>query len=169
MNFLLIIFLTSLLNFSHAYENLLTSDFKILTHRDLLTPEENVSTVKFSEDSSSAFAFWKCFESGQIEYQIKCEDMGIQSDNENYAAIEFFVDKKNSIDAYFQRRAYPTDACLRNKKEIEGLIKNEEAFCIRAFFINKKSVLNHKRLNWTIDRVKSHKGCWSYFVGDCPN
>ena len=66
---------------------------------------------------------------------------------------------------FITRRPREIDSCDAMISQWHSLMDGEEVACISASYGQDLPVLDNDRYSyWTINRVKSHRGNWSYFI-----
>ncbi len=163
--FILIILFISLINFSRVFGfsssyALLTEDFGVLNEQDFILKEGEAPPGPII-GNYSAFKVWQCFSTENAEYHISCND---------YTEPNLVVISSDQLhDFYFRRRFEDYEDCLEVITQWKKLITSEDAFCVKGYFSGTETIPNseEKKFFWTIDRIKSSKGCWSYFWGGC--
>jgi hypothetical protein len=149
---------------------LLTDDHGILNENDLSPYTKKLNYKKFS-GKSSGLEYWQCFPRNQVCVTLR--DMGYSA--EEFAPTDTMADlkitaysKPNIFHTYYMRRAYPIRAYQEHFTRWQRLMKSEKYICIAGSFDEHKEEmidgLKREENSWTFDKIKTRKGCDSYFV-----
>jgi hypothetical protein len=127
-------------------------------------------SAPFSEDNISSFYF-RCFRAKEVS--AKCE-------KGEYDASERILRSDGSITVhegkethiYYFRQRIDFKMCKDEISEINAVLKGQEYVCISGQFSGYGNPdlpdnEDHHFLNWVYDKVKTNKGCTSYFGGEC--
>ena len=146
----------------------LTDDYGILNEHDLKVSEENAVAVPFS-DTSQAYPYWKCFPTLQVKFA--CLDLGPDEKRTPMADILVKAEGSVEINEYGGRHGVPLDTCQKEYvAKSKDLMNGMPYVCIAGQYVSdndRKPKSPHKRFNWIYDRLKTQKGCASYFTEDC--
>ena len=145
-----------ILRLKYPYSRL-TNDYGILTDQDFKVSERNAQPVPFSDDSL-AYPYWKCFPTSVIKFS--CLDL----DTDDHGAQMSIILIQAENDDYGGRHGIPLETCEKEYlSKWRSLVKSEAFVCLAGFYSNS----SHEKHHWTYDRLKTKKGCVSYFPGDC--
>jgi len=155
---------------------LLTDDYGILNENDLASFTWGVAPYKpFVPSFKEIYAmnYWQCFK--REEVTIRLDDMGYPSEDvdpeDTYGNLSIIVNANDCTHRYGMRRAWPVNNYLKEFNHWHKLLKNQKYVCIAGTFANfEEKIVNgekHKFYQWQFDRIKTKKGCDSYFKGDC--
>jgi len=157
------------INFSRVFASwksyaILTEDFGILKERDYILRESESKPGPITGNYSS-FTVWQCFSIDNIDYRITCGD----SNDPNLVVITSGHWHKY----YFNRTFEDQQDCLDVINRWKKLISSEDSFCVKGYFSGYEKISPHnkqEKSSWTIDRIKSLYGCWSYSEDEwCPS
>jgi len=151
------------------YSNvLLTDDYGILNENDLASYTWEVKPPPFwvAVKNELPRNYWQCFPRERIAVII--EDFDLEGSCTELTITARSDEVKHE---YYMRR--PTD--ISNAKEIfdywRKLAKNEKYVCLAGEFSREREIIDdNKRLKkyyWVFEKIKTKKGCDSYFAGCC--
>ncbi len=149
---------------------LLTDDFGILNKDDLKMNQCIAEPSLFSENSSTFYPYWQCFEIKDAN--IVCE--GKKYSTEEKSQMTMLVisgTRNNELNEFISRRPLKLKTCHLYLRDWVKFTKNEKHVCISGSFINLEiNKIGQKKKVWIFDRYKTKKGCDAYFRGTCiPN
>jgi len=155
------------LNEKYPYA-LLGSDYGILNEDDLAisacTGEPSAVT-----SGNMAYPYWQCFQSKDASFE--CDDSGYDVDEKSDMAIMAIAIKTNhASNEYLSPRAIRISNCRSFQKDWSRLIAKQEFFCVSGQMINYQKSSDkpgYKESTWVFDRLKTNRGCTSYFQGGC--
>lgn len=150
--------------------SLLTRDYGILQELDLASYTWGKNTEPFSPDSHGQ-NYWQCFPTKKVT--LNCKYISYD-DNKKcktaYLVINVNKNEKKTHE-YESNNTYSADYCFEKIKKIKVLMKNENHVCLGGIFVDletsNKNVSNQKIYGWIYDKVKTKKGCESYFNNEC--
>lgn len=158
----------------NTFQNaLIGEDYDILNERDLvLLPNGNPSNIPFSGSRENfGFRYWQCFPREKIA--LIYEDTGYSPEEmrntDTMADISIRVTVEPGVfHEYVARRLMPPDEFERRLLLWRRLLKSERFACIEGDFgqRNYKILENgqkHEVYTWTFEKIKTKKGCDSYF------
>jgi len=152
---------------------ILTNDYGILNERDLY---DGLKSEPFSLESppkdAYAHIYWQCLSREDVSTTL--EDIGYSSypsdDNDGMLIITAYV-KPGISHKYATRRNWPIMGVEERFNRWLKLMKGEKYVCLagRFGFREEKVTLGKKQqvYVWVFERMKTKKGCDSYFIGDC--
>ena len=163
------------ISIKQKYPNvLLTDDYGILNKNDLASHTWGKKSLPFSVKDGRGGSYWQCFPRDHVS--ITLEDMGYSASeiggNENYAdlTITVWLDRGISHE-YYMRRAWGIDGYQAGFNQWQELMKNEKYVCLAGIFDNQEEIVRGnkkwKKYSWTFEKIKTKKGCSSYFAGQC--
>lgn len=154
---------------------LLTDDFGILNENDLAAYTWGYKPRPFTPyENSQGYNYWQCFPRDQIS--VTFEDMGYSSENFGWVDTLAEITIKVSITPevfheYEMRRVFPVVDSLPKFARFHQLMKDEKYVCLAGHFVSLEKYQNHgyqqQEYGWIFDKLKTTKGCVSYFDGDC--
>lgn len=145
------------------YQGLLTDDYGIVSLADLDEHGQQDPWQGFTGDDVDHY--WFCIEPS--EYFFDCENLG--DINYNYEDTQehwdigqptFWIKAGGEIYNFGTRRNWSIEHCSDMKKDILWLMQNEPVVCLSGRYLKPDETGN----NWILDRVKTQKGAWSWFV-----
>lgn len=170
--FVFIISCATTSRFSQKYPyGLLTQDYGILNEDDLgiyawLTTEPS----PFSPESfNPAYMYWQCFPSQYVK--LGCQRIESDDSNNPYSDADIVIETDSEIHEYGFRRAIDLNACKAYLKNWQRLARGENAVCFGGKPVDTEIKLIHGRrkkiTGWIYDKLKTKKGCYSYFGKHC--
>ena len=151
----------------HAYPySLIGDDFGILTEEDLAANACTATPQPFSLDSTS-FPYWKCFKTKDVSFL--CDSSGIPDPNDGVQGlIVLKVTSEKGNHEYLARRPWDIESCRSFGRRVAALTRNTSHVCLSgAFHRVETDDKGSPRSYWDFDKIKTVRGCDSYFVGDC--
>jgi len=150
--------------------SVLTDDYGILNEHDLSRPRGFTPPRKFP-DGKLYYFYWQCFPRKDV--RISLRDIGYSSfnidDNDSELTIEAYTISETH--QYGMRRDWPVRG---NEKAFDGyqkIMRGQKYICLQGtYFFYKDSVTDGKKNRtyyWTFEKMKTKKGCESYFEGRC--
>jgi hypothetical protein len=157
------------LKFPQYPYGLLNYDYGILSEFDLAQSEKVTEGVPFNGESS-AYPYWQCFQAHVVK--IGCYETMYDDSSRTYTtilALSGLRDGKRH--SYYPRRAIDIDFCRDWLQSIKKILKNVKVVCVAGSFSGYDKE-DEKRdpqdyAGWTLDRIKTSKGCWSWFDDEC--
>lgn len=106
---------------------------------------------------------WQCFSRHKIT--VRLTELGnsedLENKKENYSLIEISAaDSVGITHEYVMRRAREISEYQQLFNIWLSLMKGEKHVCIAGSFVEKE---DEKRYLWVFEKIKSKKGCYSYF------
>ncbi len=149
---------------------LLTDDYGILSKDDLYTANLNrTHKTQMNTPDEEDYMRWQCFPAKQIV--LKCRSWPDDKPGQFMGEADIDVDTDTEHHNYGFRRAWDLNVCLSYLKDWKRLAKNQDTICLLGIpageeqkKVNGKFVLVH---GWVWDRLKTKKGCSSYFKREC--
>lgn len=153
---------------------LLTQDYGILSQADLAAYTLDVKPAIFSGEIGKNYDYWQCFPRANVTITLR--DKGYSSEDigniENYG--DLFINtwsRDGRSNEYSMRRPLVIDDEEIIFKKWQKLMKNEKYVCLagsmgRAEKKIKKNKL-HIKYAWIFEKIKTLKGCDSYFTDQC--
>lgn len=147
----------------------LTPDYGILSEEDLLISEQDADPTPLSQNSQ-AYPYWQCFLTSQIEFA--CPDLEKDDGGTPMSDILIKVKSNKQYEEFSGRHAVPLSTCQKEYVEKwNHLTHGEKYTCVAGISMNSEAKnINGKKITsrtWTYDRLKTKKGCVSYFEGEC--
>lgn len=143
---------------------LITPDYGILSKDDIdiYAWEQNESDPGLHVASN----YWFCLPNKNVK--LGCDNFGPDpSDKISYSEVNFDVIDGNTTYIIGQRRALEIDVCRIMVKRWRELLNGEKHFCIGAGYLSTEASNGKRAMSWTYDKLKTKKGCTSYFKGYC--
>ena len=154
---------------------LLTNDYGILNDLDLDTRKSGVNPAPFlpKEGEGIGYIYWQCFPRDRVSLSL--EDIGYSSEDiggdENYGSLSISVSSESGLHKYCMRRMWPVSGYEERFNLWIRLMKDQKYVCFSGGFFGKEdSMINGKKqktYSWVFDKIKTKKGCDSYFERDC--
>ncbi len=145
---------------------LLTNDFGILSAEDLMISYcwgESTDYKKTHPSSTSPFPAWQCFETKNVK--VICSGNEIDySEMRRYSLLVVKTNLNGVYSEFLGRKPWALEGCAATRDEMKRLMKNEKFVCVSGSGLHSSSSGIHF---WVFDRIKTKKGCESYFQGDC--
>lgn len=147
---------------------LLGSDFGVLSEDDLASQECVASPRPFSGSSRfSSYPYWQCFPTGTIRFL--CEEMDpAERGGERTVILAVIASGVLGRQEYLSRAVMPLADCRRYRSDWLRISTGEEHACLSGSFNEPtKDARGIPVSYWTFDKVKTRRGCVSYFEGRC--
>jgi hypothetical protein len=150
--------------------SILTNDYGMLDEKDLDTYTLGVKPPPYLPKEGHGYIYWQCFPRDNIS--ISLTDTGYSSEDiggdENFSDLRIMVsDKSSGFHEYSMRRVWPTSTYEERFTLWLKLMKNEKYVCLAGNFINREEKSKGVMTSWVFEKIKTQKGCDSYFTGDC--
>lgn len=153
---------------------LLTDDYGILNENDLAAYASRIKSVPFTGKELGRH-YWQCFPRNHIAMTL--EDFGYSSENfgweDTIADLKITALVKPGIfHEYTMRAVMPVKIYEKNFHHWRNLMNGAKYVCLagesgtREIKVGNDGV-TREIYSWTFDRIKTKKGCDSYFDGDC--
>ncbi|OAI48875.1 hypothetical protein AYO45_04005 [Gammaproteobacteria bacterium SCGC AG-212-F23] len=149
----------------------LTDDYGILNGRDLDSKLDGVFPPTEFPSGKHFFLYWQCFPREQV--RISLNDIGYSSFNldENDAELTITVYTSSGAHLYGNRRNSAVSSSIKTLNEYQRIMRGQHYICLEGtYFFYKDSVTDGKKMRtyyWTFEKMKTMKGCVSYFLGKC--
>jgi hypothetical protein len=153
---------------------LLTEDYGILSENDLASYTWGIKHARFSIEQRAHYQYWQCFPRDQVSLSLK--DKGHSSEDiegqENLGDLQIEVSLDDHVShQYFMRKL----SAISNYEEVfhrwQKLMKNQSYVCLGGRFggYEEKTEKGQRQkiYSWTFERIKTKKGCDSYFQNEC--
>jgi len=153
---------------------LLTDSYGIVTDKDLAYDNSRRDSKPYDPNKFSSALYWQCFpfKDVKLKYRTWTDD-----DPENpkqkpnvVCDLNYIVNHEREIQVYTGRRAYPVFYCRAIFKDWQRITRGQKIVCLDGEggeYDNDKN--GQKIKSWTWDKIKTKKGCYSYFEGECSN
>lgn len=156
-------------------QGLLTKDYGILTEKDLLFDVEKWGEYPQYDVTKSqpGQVRWQCFRAREADYSYSTWRDTEGPNNSMITLCDFRIWIKSTEPAhhYYGRRAWPVENCRDFHQVWKRLTGGEDYLCLSGHPDSLgKANKNEKYKNvkgWTWSKIKTKKGCHSYFDGDC--
>ena len=149
----------------------LTDDYGILTKTDLNSLLDGVFPPTEFPSGKHLFLYWQCFPRNNI--RISLSDIGYSSYNldENDAELTIEASTASGTHQYGQRRNSDVSSSVTVFNQYQKLVQGQKYVCLEGtYFFYKDKVIDGKKRRiyyWTFEKIKTKKGCASYFLGRC--
>lgn len=154
---------------------LLTNDYGILNDQDLSFYLSYIHPAPHFPQRGEGYIYWQCFPRENIS--ITLEDYGyFENDSrkgeDTLGNIEISAMVKPGVfHEYCIRKILPTKYLQDVFNQWRELMAKQKYVCLAGDFISRHEIVENggKRdvSGWVFDRLKTKKGCISYFDGDC--
>jgi len=145
---------------------ILTPDYEILNQDDMAYEVWLRETPPYNPSGNDyAARYWQCVPVNDVSIQDNIwEDSG-----QLMCELEFqFVRKPNGWQAYGGRRALPYEACEHFIHEWQRITHKQKYVCFNGEGGTfDKNVELGRECGWVWTKIKTKKGCFSYFGGEC--
>ncbi|MDP3705136.1 MAG: hypothetical protein Q8R24_04410 [Legionellaceae bacterium] len=162
-------------HFKNKYSHvLLTQDYGILNENDLAAYTWNNNPPLFSEKNPKNYNYWQCFPRDHVS--ITLIDKGFSAEEigntENYGDLFIKAWSENGIlHEYSMRRLQEVSEQQKIFMQWQKLMKGEKYVCLAGLSGDfEKSMKDNKEYVtyfWTFDKIKTKKGCDSFFLNQC--
>ncbi len=156
---------------------LLTEDYGILTDTDLAAYTWGLKPRPFTPNEiSGAYLYWQCFPREKIS--IALEDTGYSSEDigwkDNYGELRIRVQiNRNLAHLYFMRRNLAVKDFQKRFNLWRKIMKDQKYVCLAGEFSDRERKVENNTFNeiysWTFEKIKTKKGCDSYFYSCHPS
>ncbi len=155
---------------------LLIQDYGILSQDDLAAYTRDVKPVIFSGEIGKNYNYWQCFPRANVTITLR--DKGYSAEDigniENYGNLLINVWSHDGIsNEYSMRRPWAIDEQEIIFKKWQKLMKNEKYVCLSGNMGRSEKKIKHNKLHikysWIFEKIKTLKGCDSYFTGQCEH
>jgi len=155
--------------------SILTKDYGILNERDLnddLEPEP--FSLEKPPNDISGHVYWQCFPRDRVSTTL--EDAGSSGyssfspekgdDNDGYLTITVYS-KPGILHKYEMRRHWPLTGTKQRFDRFIKIMRGEKYVCLAGSFFLRETRTRHEQKQqvyfWTFEKLKTKKGCDSYF------
>ncbi|MBI3018339.1 MAG: hypothetical protein HYY61_00370 [Deltaproteobacteria bacterium] len=145
---------------------IITDDYGIVTDEDI-RKEAEISEPQPIIEEFSPFMVWQCLR--LVHVWMECIPTGdeIVPCSPGVSAILKIYDGE-ALYEFITRRPMEIDSCDDMISQWHHLMDGEEVACVSASYDLDLPISDNdpwfRYSSWTINRVKSHQGSWSYFV-----
>lgn len=145
---------------------LLGEDYGLLTVDDLAFNACIAIPVPISKESDF-YPYWRCFKTRDITFE--CDHRKEQgSILPKQALMVLVVGQSLGKEEYLAPGMMDLKSCREYEKDWNRLAKKEKYACISGALIRfDRDKKREYEAHWTFDKLKTRKGCISYFSGDC--
>ncbi|HLB58761.1 MAG TPA: hypothetical protein VJL87_01575 [Bdellovibrionota bacterium] len=144
---------------------IITDNYGIVNEMDII---KNLKIGYPIDRDGTINLVWQCLEIDEL--QTVCEEVGYSDDyGEVVYDASFNVISSGNIYQFGTRHVQTLDDCHELEEDWKRLIREEEVACFSAFYEweNPMNDPSFKRSSqWTIDKIKSPYGRWSWFGED---
>jgi hypothetical protein len=146
---------------------LLTDDFGILNKDDLKINECIAVPAPFSEDSSSSYPYWQCYETKDTKMVCKGKQYS-EEEKSRMTMLILFGERNGELNEFISRRPMKLGMCHLYQNDWLRFTKNEKYICIAGSQMSSEiNNMGKRQRTWIFDRYKTKKGCDSYFQKAC--
>lgn len=153
---------------------LLTDDYGILGENDLAAYASRIKSVPFTGKELGRH-YWQCFPRDHVAMTL--EDWGYSSENfgwkDTISDLKVTIRTKSGVfHEYTMRSVMPARIYEKNFHHWRNLMNGEKYVCFAGESGTREMKpgndgVTREIYSWTFDRIKTKKGCDSYFDGDC--
>lgn len=153
---------------------LLTEDHDILNENDLAPYTWDIKPEPFSVKREAQYNYWQCF--SREDVSLILEGMGYSSEEigwkENHGDLKIVVGVGKGIShEYVMRRLGSISGCKEVFTRWQRLMKNEKYVCLAGRFSGRDIIIENNKerevYSWIFEKIKTKRGCDSYFTGQC--
>lgn len=149
------------------YTTLLTSGFGVLNKKDIESASAEMVKPVPPYSPNSSYKYWQCFQARSVS--LKCRSW--RDDKMMMGEGDIKVYSNDVQHEYGFRRAWEIENCKSHLNYWLKLTKNSKVVCLLGEPAGQEEkVVDGKKIiikGWVWDRLKTKKGCDSYFEGDC--
>lgn len=148
---------------------LLTPSFGIVTEDDLAFDHHSIETVPYDPNKDSGSLYWQCFPLNETEAKYRTWKVVDERGRwVNRCSPEVYIHHNGELQQYVDRRGHPIGHCKEFIEVWRNLTQAQTAVCLNGEggFYSKDIDFGKYKL-WTWTKVKTKRGCYSYFEGDC--
>lgn len=149
----------------------LTDDYNTLSAVDLNSHLDGVFPPTEFPSGKHFFLYWQCFPRENI--RISLRDIGYSSHNldENDSELTIEAYTESATHQYGMRRDWPVSSNAENFNRYQKIMRGQKYICLEGtYFLSKDTVTDGKKRRiyyWTFEKMKTKKGCESYFEDGC--
>jgi hypothetical protein len=157
--------------------SLLTDDYDILSENDLGSFTWGIEQKPFStKKPSKAYTYWQCFPRELV--MVSLSDNGQSASElgwkENVAYLEISVLMDEGIQhVYHMRSIWSIKDFQKRFNKWLKLMEREKYICLEGEFTNQEKEMKNGKTwttyGWTFEKLKTKKGCDSYFDSCNPS
>jgi len=149
----------------------LTDDHGILTDTDLNSHLDGVFPPTEFPSGKHFFLYWQCFPTKDV--RINLRDIGYSShhldENDSELTIEAYTGSAKY--QYGMRRDWPVSGNKKNFQRYQKIMRGQKYICLEGTYFFYKDVATDGKKEriyfWTFEKMKTKRGCESYFQGGC--
>jgi hypothetical protein len=151
--------------------SLLTDNYGILTKSDVESSNrDRIKPVPNYENAQgTGYRYWQCF--SRKEVSLKCRSWESDEAGHFIGDADIRVSTGREIHEYGFRRAWDLSLCENHLKIWKQLAQGQDAICLlgEPAGIERRNKEGKSTLvkGWVWDRLKTKKGCDSYFGDEC--
>lgn len=146
-------------------DKLLSDDHGILRKEDLIDKRDVLPLMALGIDSNPA-SRWHCFESINLNSKCIKSDNKVKELNDYAADFEMSIDENGKKYEYYFRGLISFEGCEEHRSTWKKLMEGEKYFCVSGTLLKIDSK-DQNKISGAFDRLKTKKGCDSWFIGDC--
>jgi hypothetical protein len=153
---------------------LLTDSYGIVTDIDLAYDNSRRDSIPYNPNKFSSALYWQCFPINEVKLKYRTWPEDNPENPKQKPVIicdlNYIVNHDRETQVYSGRRAYPVSYCRSIFKDWQRITKGQKIVCLDGQggeYVNERS--GQKIKSWTWDKIKTKKGCYSYFEGECSN
>lgn len=144
---------------------ILTKDYGILDAKDL---NDHLKPEPFSPKKLTGHIYWQCFPREDVTTNLQDTGYSTHNLNDNDGDLTITVyNKPDIIHKYVMRRNWDIAGTEKRFNHLLKIMKNEKFVCLSGEFrfLEEKIIHGQKQsiYFWTSEKIKTKKGCNSYF------
>ncbi|MCB0414593.1 MAG: hypothetical protein KDD50_09675 [Bdellovibrionales bacterium] len=152
----------------NPHNALLTSGYGVLSNKDIESASDGMVKPVPPYTPNSSYRYWQCFPTKTVS--LKCRSW--KDDKTIMGEGDIKIYSNDEQHEYGFRRAWEIQHCKKHLKTWIEITKNAKIVCLLGVPAGQEDKAIHSKKvtikGWVWDRLKTKKGCDSYFEGDCP-
>jgi hypothetical protein len=153
---------------------LLTDSYGIVIEKDLAYDNSKRDARPYDPKKFSSALYWQCFPVKDVKLKYRTwrdnDSMDAWDTIKTMCDLNYLVNHDGETQIYSGRRAYPISYCRAIFKDWQRITKRQKIVCLDGEGGEYENDRNgQKNKSWTWDKIKTKKGCYSYFDGECSN
>ena len=151
--------------------SVLTNDYGILNTIDLNSELDGVYPADRLPSRGHFYLYWQCFPREHVSFSLR--DIGYSSYNldENDSELTITAYNRKGTHQYGMRRNSAVSSNMKTFNQYQRLVRGQKYVCLEGmYFYSEDRVIEGKKERvhiWTFEKIKTRKGCESYFYDRC--
>ena len=152
---------------------MITADYGIVSADDLAYDEKlGGSAMPYDPGRFSNQRYWQCLPLKNVHPKYHFwsgeDGMGLGGVTVNLCDLEIEVRQPGGLQIYHDRRGHPAEFCHSFGRNWKRLTRKEDIVCLEGEGSRSdEDKKEGKYRNWTWSKLKTRKGCYAYFEGEC--